>query len=148
MLYYDTGVLLKLYTEERESSAIRDFVTQRNERIPFHSLHHGECTSALELKAFRGECTREQSASALADVEDDLANRVLLPVAIDWVVAWRMCREMARAFAAETGCRTLDTLHIACARFLSIRDIVTTDSRQLHLAERVGMRPVHPLRLP
>jgi predicted nucleic acid-binding protein len=145
MLYYDTGVLLKLYTQEPESAAIRDFVVRRNERIPFHSLHHSECTTALELKAFRGECSREQSARALADVEDDLANLVLLPVDIDWGAAWRVCREMARAFAAETGCRTLDTLHIACARSLAIRGIVTTDARQRQLAERVGMRAISPL---
>ena len=145
MLYYDTSVLLKLYTQEPESPSVRAFVLARQERIPFHSLHHSECTSALELKAFRGECSREQAARALADVEDDLARRILVPVDVDWIAAWRLCREMARAFAAETGCRTLDTLHLACARSLAIRDIVTTDARQQQLAERVGMRAMSPV---
>jgi predicted nucleic acid-binding protein len=45
---------------------------------------------------------------------------------------------------SATGCRTLDTLHIACARQLAIREFVTTDRRQANLAKRLGMRVLDP----
>jgi len=50
------------------------------------------------------------------------------------------------AHAASTGCRTLDALHVACARVLSIREFVTTDERQTALARHAGMRVTNPAR--
>ncbi len=50
--YYDTGILLKLCTEEPESPAVRDFVTGRGEPIRVSELRLAECVSALRLKQF------------------------------------------------------------------------------------------------
>lgn len=50
----------------------------------------------------------------------------------------------ADAHASKTACRTLDTLHLACARQLAIRECVTTDQRQAILAKHLGMRVVDP----
>ncbi|HSH09915.1 MAG TPA: type II toxin-antitoxin system VapC family toxin [Oceanipulchritudo sp.] len=142
--YYDTGVILKLYTTERESPAVRRFVVSRKEPLHLNALHRSECVSAFRLKAFRGECSGEAAASAIADIEDDFVNGVIRPLSIDWDLAWSTCRSIADAHAAATGCRTLDTLHVACARLLGIREFVTLDKRQSLLAKRLGMRVVHP----
>lgn len=81
MYYYDTGLLVKLYTPEAESIPVQQFV---------------------------------QSI------------------------------DLARAHAAATGCRTLDTLHVACAQELGFRDFVTSDRRQAALAERLGFTVHNP----
>lgn len=143
-VYYDTGVILKLYTTESESPAVRRFVLKRNEPLNLNSLHRSECVSAFRLKAFRGECDPAAAASAIADFEDDLMNGVIRLVPVDWDLAWKTCRLIADAHAMDTGCRTLDTLHVACARILAIREFVTTDKRQSLLAKRLGMRVVNP----
>jgi predicted nucleic acid-binding protein len=143
--YYDTGVLLKLYTEETESKTIRSFVECLAASIPFHGFHQSEAASALQLKAFRGECSIEQANRAIADIEDDLAGGVLRSVNPDWNTVWEKCAQLAQAHAADTGCRTLDTLHVACARTLGFRLFVSTDARQMKLAERAGLRVVNPL---
>ncbi|CAN5448035.1 hypothetical protein BH20VER3_BH20VER3_22070 [soil metagenome] len=52
--YYDTGIILKLYTEESESDAARVLVTGRNEAISLSAVHISECTSALRLKQSAG----------------------------------------------------------------------------------------------
>ncbi len=148
MFYYDTGVLLKLYTEESESVAVRRFVVRKASPIPFHAFHRAECASALQLKAFRGECDTLQANQALADIEDDLHHGVLQPMKPDWDEVWALCAEFANRYASETGCRTLDTLHVACARVVALRDLVTTDLRQARLAEKVGMRVHSPLPKP
>ena len=140
--YYDTGVVLKLYTIEAESPAVRRFVKRGKEAIGLNSLHRSECVAAFRLKAFRGECEEDTAAQAIADMEDDLAAGVLRLVGIDWDAAWVGCRSIADTHASETGCRTLDTLHVACARQLAIREFVTTDQRQALLAKRPGMRVV------
>jgi hypothetical protein len=53
--YYDTGLLLKLYTNERNSEAVRNYVLRRREGLVFTPMHHAECVSALRLKCFRDE---------------------------------------------------------------------------------------------
>lgn len=138
--YYDTGVVLKLYTPEPESASVQRFVRRRNEPLFLNALHRSECLSAFHLKVFRGECDQETAASAIADFEDDISNGVIQLVGIDWDLAWSTCRELANAHASRSGCRTLDTLHVACARVLGLREFMTTDQRQQQLAQRVGMR--------
>jgi len=146
MRYYDTGVLLKLYTEEPESKKVRTYVVGQGDPLPFHAFHHSECTSAFHLKAFRRECTVAQANRALEDLQEDLRHGVLRRVRPDWDEVWDRCRELSLAHAAETGCRTLDTLHVACALELGYRDFVTTDKRQSALADRIGLRVCDPTR--
>ena len=144
MHYFDTGVLLKLYTVESESAAVQDFVSRRGASIPFHSFHDSECSSAFHLKAFRGECSIPQANRALEDLHEDIRNGVLCRVRPEWDDVWDRCRELSLAHAAVTGCRTLDTLHIACAIELGFRNFVTSDKRQHALAERMGLQVIDP----
>lgn len=141
-VYYDSGVLLKLYTDEEQSAAVRSFVTERGEPMRINQLHRTECTTAFRLKAFRKECDGLTAGRAVADFEDDIATGVLRLAGMDWDVVWEMCRVITDAHAVETGCRTLDALHVACARAMAIRSIVTSDRRQVELARRMGMEAI------
>ena len=147
-LYYDTGLLLKLYTHERDSDAVRKFVVRRREALAFTPLHHSECVSALRLKCFRGEAGEEEVAGALRDIESDFAAGVLRTVPVDWDAAWLRCRVLSDAHAAVTGCRTLDALHVACALLLGADQMATADARQANLARKAGLRVVNPLKPP
>lgn len=142
--YYDTGILLKLYTAESGSAAVQDFVHGRGEPIRISDLHHAECVSALRLKLFRGECTPAQSRQVLKLLGGDLRAGTLRLAAVDWGQAWCRCRELSESHAAETGARTLDTLHVACAIHLEAREFVSSDRRQIALAEKAGMEVVDP----
>lgn len=143
--YFDTGVLLKLYTLEPESDAARAFVVKRNEAIPATSLHLAESTSALKLKCFRGECTEEEANGAIADIEADLHSGVLISVGGDWEEIWTLCRFLSEHHTAKTGARTLDALHVACARQIGFREFVTTDKRQAACAKAAGLRVLSPI---
>lgn len=143
-IYYDTGVLLKLYTVEPESAAVRAFVTQAAKAIPFLDLHQSECSSALHLKAFRGECSVQQANQALGDIAEDLRSGVLNRILPDWESLWAKTIELSQAYSSTTGCRTLDTLHLAAALQLGIRQFATSDQRQSSLASHVGLRVFDP----
>lgn len=145
-IYYDTGILLKLYTPEPESPAVRAFVTDAGQAIPFLGLHQSECASAFHLKAFRGECTLAQANRALADIEEDLRSGVLSFLQPDWESIWQKTFELSQAYCASTGCRTLDTLHVATAMILGFRQIATSDTRQSTLASLLGLRVHNPTR--
>lgn len=143
--YYDTGLLLKLYTNERDSEVVREFVVRHREALVFTPIHHAECVSALRLKCFRGEAAEEEVAGALRDMDCDVAAGVLRTVPVDWDAAWMRCRILSDAHAASTGCRTLDALHVACALLLGVDLLVTADSRQATLARKAGLRVVDPM---
>jgi predicted nucleic acid-binding protein len=142
--YYDTGVLLKLYTEEAESGAARSFVTRRKEPLYLSSLHTAECTSALRLKQFRGECGPAPVAQALAHLEEDFREGVCKVLPVDWDAAWSRCAILSGAHAAATGCRTLDSLHVACAVLSAAAEFITSDERQRLLASLAGLRAINP----
>jgi len=138
-IYYDTGVLLKLYTREPESPSVRSFVVNTGQALPFTSLHRCECASAFHLKAFRNECGVSQANRALADIEADLRSGVLNLLQPDWEAVWQKTLELSIARSASTGCRTLDTLHVAAALTLGFRHFATSDRRQASLAEHLGL---------
>jgi len=142
--YYDTGILLKLYTTDPGSSAVQAFVHERREPIRISSLHHAECVSALRLKQFRGESTAAQSKKALALIAGALRAGSLRMVAVDWEQAWSRCWEMSESLAAATGARTLDTLHVACAIQLEAVEFASSDKRQIALAGKTGMEVFDP----
>ena len=139
-VYFDTGVLLKLYTEEPESDAVRSFVVSRNQPIGVSSLHLAECVSALKLKCFRRECEESEAAGAILDIESDLRAGVLIRSPINWDEAWNQCRTLSESHTSAEGTRTLDTLHIACALQLGNRHFATSDKRQATLAQRIGLK--------
>lgn len=143
-IYYDTGVLLKLYTNEPESGAVQRLVTDRGQAISITDLHLTEATSALRLKQFRGESSADQVAAALGVIEQDMRDRVLRRTAIDWPVVWTRCQTLARTETARHGLRTLDTLHVACALHLSSSQFVSTDTRQISLARACGLTVIEP----
>jgi len=145
--YYDTGLLLKLYTAEAESPAVQAFVHHREQALQITDLHHAECVSAFRLKQFRGECTVSEATRAIKLLDDDLQAGVLRMVAVEWNQVWQECRALAEAHAAQTGCRTLDSLHVASALVLGAREFITSDQRQKALASKAGltvMDPTHP----
>ena len=64
---------------------------------------------------------------------DDLRTGVLQMVGVEWNPVWNRCRSLAEAHAAQTGCRTLDALHVASALVLGAHEFITSDHRQTAL---------------
>ena len=95
--------------------------------IPFLALHHSECASALHLKAFRGVCSVAQAIRALSDLAEDLRSGVLHSIEPDWQAIWIRSACLAQSYAAITGCRTLDSLHVAGALELGYSQFVSSD---------------------
>ena len=102
-------------------------------------------TSAIQLKQFRKECTRAQARLILAHIESDQRDNILIETTIDWNQAWQKCLELSRNYAQTTGCRTLDTLHLACALITESERFVTSDERQIRMAKKVGLTTINPV---
>ena len=114
MLYLDTGCLVKLYYPEPESLAVAKAVFGK--QIIFTDLHELEMATAMQLKVFRREATREQAAAALNLVLEDLASGKLSRETVGMQSAMREAVSMSLAHSASIGCRSLDILHCALAK--------------------------------
>ena len=137
MVYLDTGCLVKLYYPEPDSELVASKTAGRP--LICTSLHDLEIASALQLKVFRREATKDQTRAARKLVIEDLDSGKL--VALDTVNTKTLNAAVALAdeHAATTGSRALDTLHCALAQALDVQAFVSTDARQLALARLIGL---------
>jgi predicted nucleic acid-binding protein len=72
-------------------------------------------------------------------LEEDIRAGVLHSITPDWRAIWARSAHLAQSYAATTGCRTLDSLHVACALKLGYARFVSSDLRQRKLAEQLGL---------
>ena len=133
-----------MYTNEPESNSVRKYIIDRNEPIPLNALHRAEFMSAIHLKVFRNELKADAATNLQKDFEDDIRSGIFHLMEIDWNEVCRICALLSSEHAAATGCRTFDTLHLACAKALNIQQFVTNDHRQIRLAKRLDFAVIQP----
>ncbi len=143
--YYDTGIFIKLYTTEPESTSVANFVKTRAKPLFITELHIAESHSALRLKEYRRECTRQNASDALEMLEHDLRSGALQLVDVDWIAVWQECARLTDQFSGQLGIRTLDTLHVSIARLVGFKEFVTSDSKQSKLAKLSGFVVTNPV---
>lgn len=138
MIYLDTGCLLKLYYPEPNSGAVA--AAAAGQQIVFSALHELEIVTAFQLKRFRGEATEEQTRRAMHLVRHDLAMGKLEPLSVDWPKVILNAAHLAQTHTAASGCRSLDLLHCALASEIEPVFFVSTDRRQIAVANEIGLR--------
>jgi predicted nucleic acid-binding protein len=141
-VYFDTGLLLKLYTIESNSALAVRLIQRHGTPILFTGLQQTELRNALFRKAARKEMTPAELKIALGRLQGDLDGGVLQIPALDWPEAWADADRLTSKYAVATQCRTLDVLHVAIALQLGVKVFATTDQRQMSLARRAGLKTV------
>ncbi len=141
-IYFDTGLLLKLYCYEANSMQAVALVQRHGVPIIFTGLHQTELRNALHRKKARGELTPTELRKALRDLQRDLDAGVLESPPLDWPQVWAKADRLTGKYVVSTSCRTLDVLHVAVAQQLGVTTFASTDQRQLLLARKVGLATV------
>lgn len=143
--YLDTGVIAKLYVLEPDSPEAARLVSAYPPPLVFTHLQALELRNALRLKVFRGEITGAELRLTLSRLAADIRAGRWTPPQYALTDVFGKAEELSRKFALVTGCRSLDTLHVAAAVVLKLRDFVTFDVRQGRLARKARLR-LRPLR--
>ena len=140
--FFDTGLVLKLIVEEALSPCMRRFVEQRKVAVPFTCLIELETENALQALRFRGAITGEQLAKARQLVASLVGEGRFdrIPLSLDAIA--RETLSLAPLVTAQTGCRTLDLMHVATAKLIVATEFVSTDKRQLQAAALCGLKTV------
>ena len=141
-LYYDSGVLVKLYVREDRSDEVTRFVARRGESVAVNRLHELEIRNALRLKRFRDEIDDVQLAASLGMIAADFAERRLIRHEADWQVIHDEAERLSAVTGATVGVRTIDVIHIAAALTQMANGLVSFDRRQLAAARMSGLRVV------
>ena len=138
-LYYDSGVLVKLYVREEFSDAVARFLVGRREAVIINDLHEIEMRNALRLKRFREEIDGDQLAASMAMLSSDLATRRLIRVGVDWQSVFAEAERLSVTTTIGTGVRTIDLLHVAAALNQGASGLVSLDHRQRAAARHTSL---------
>ena len=141
-IYFDTGLLLKLYSYEPNSPLAITLIQSHGTPILLSGLQQTELRNALHRKRARREMTAVQLKRALRDLQRDLDGGVLRIPQVDWPEVWARADRLTTKYVRITSCRTLDVLHVAVALQLGVKLFGTTDQRQLLLARKAGLKIV------
>lgn len=84
MVYFDTGLLVKLYCPEPDVEMAHQLVSRLNSQIPFTDIHSLEIRNAFRLKLFRGELELSEVRTALRVLDEELAAGRLTKPEVDF----------------------------------------------------------------
>lgn len=141
-IYFDTGLLLKLYVAEENSRKAVMLAEKYGVPICLTGFQHAELRNALHRKCARKEITRQNLRASLTHIQGDLDTQVLRSPELDWNAILATAHRLTDRYALSVPCRTLDTLHIATALELKIPVLGSTDARQITLAKKAGLKVV------
>lgn len=102
-------------------------------------LHLAEWVHAVEQHVFRGQMSASTARRVYQDFERDQRNGAWVQTPLP-ESTFEKATDIARAHVAQTGTRTLDTLHVAAALELKAERFWTFDDRQAKLAKAVGLK--------
>jgi hypothetical protein len=144
MLYLDTSALLKLYVREEGSEAVQSAVAGQARPIPVWDALEMEFTNALWQKVFWKEIKAADARRQLGLFEERRKRGLYFTPELSRSRLLERFRTLAER-TPETGCRTMDVVHVAAALELDAELLVSFDERQRRLAKLSGLR-CQPLR--
>lgn len=137
-VYADTSFLVSLYYLDAHSAEAARRVNPGPELF-LTPLAELELANALQLRVFRGEASAAEIHAARKELDGDIRAGVFSAVQMP-VEAYELARRISTKRTAALGGRTLDILHVACAKLLQTDKFWTFDVRQAELARAEGLR--------
>jgi predicted nucleic acid-binding protein len=139
-LYADTSFLFSYYSSDANSARADHWRQAHPYPLLFTALHRLELRNALELSVFLKRSSPELAKLAWLTVEADLQSSLLLAVDVSFVQLARLAETLVISHTAKLGSRSLDLLHVAIAKALTVEEFVTFDQRQANLANQSGLK--------
>lgn len=137
--YLDTGLVLKLVINEPLSETLQKWLNKRRISIPYSRLIEVEFENTLQAKCFRAEIDIRQIRECQKLLRDLLSEGKLFRPELSLDEVMLEALELMPQITPQTGCRTLDLLHVVSAKKLGYSEFVTTDKRQASAAQLLGL---------
>lgn len=137
-IYADSSFFVSLYVKDRHSWQVQQLSVHRP-RVWFTPLHKAEWVHAIEQHVFRGQMSHSAAQRVHGELERDQRQGLWIDAVLPDAI-FDVATQLARLHVAQTGTRTLDTLHVAAALELKAERFWTFDERQAKLAKAAGLR--------
>lgn len=137
-VYADTSFLVSLYYLDAHSAEAARRVNP-GPKLFLTPLAELELVNALQLRVFRGEASPAEIHAARKELDGDIRAGVFSAAQMP-LEAYELARRISTKRTASLGGRTLDILHVACAKLLQADRFWTFDVRQAELARAEGLR--------
>jgi len=143
MNYADTGMLIKSYVEEENSSLADRILHSLGAPFFYSHLHEIEIPNAIRLKVFRGEISQAQSETAFGAFRSDIDSGRLARFSYDLDGIFSAAERLSLKHSARIGARSMDLLHIAAALEAGCTHFASLDELQRECAALEGLT-IHP----
>ncbi|MFP4157433.1 MAG: type II toxin-antitoxin system VapC family toxin [Opitutales bacterium] len=142
MIYADSSFLVSLYLCDANSAVARQEMKHHPGGVALSRIAGLEVKNAFRLALYRQWIQPIQEARLQVLFDADSAGGFLraVPFATDEIFS--EAERLSRLQTAISGNRSLDVLHIACARVADLEVFASFDGRQRKLAESVGLQLV------
>ena len=137
--YPDSSFVISLYCNDKNTEEARRFMARHPEALAFNPYHRLEVFNGLRLRVHRGDMTKEERATVLRRIDENLSDGILAHVPLPWTDALRKAEQLSADHAEHIGSRSADTLHVAVAMLVGTRRFLSFDKRQRELANAVGL---------
>lgn len=142
VVYADSSFIVSLYLRDANSAAARQAMKEYPAGIALSRIAGLEVKNAFRLALYRQwiQAIQEARVQSLFDEDSDGGFLRSVPFATDEIFS--EAERLSRSHSKHFGSRSLDVLHVACARVIELQDFASFDARQRELAESVGLRVV------
>jgi predicted nucleic acid-binding protein len=138
VIYLDTSAFLKLYIREAGSEFVQEIVTSQDDPLPVWDLLQAEVINALRLKVFWQDIRVDEANRLIKLFDERLQRGQYFVPEVDRHVLLSDSRSLGE-HTPQTGCRTMDILHVACALQTRPVHFLSFDGRQRDLATLAGL---------
>jgi predicted nucleic acid-binding protein len=138
ILYFDAAFIAKFYLQEPEREAVRA-IAESSAGVVSLIIGRLETELAFSRKLREGVLTRKGHETLLAQFEIDCGDGLWnwLPVTDELIAA---AQKTTRGLPAGTFVRSLDALHLTCARWHGYERIYSNDRNLTRAAPHFGLQ--------
>lgn len=142
MIYADSSFLVSLYLRDANAAAARREMKIHPREIALSRLAALEVRNAFRLAVFRGWITQDQENRLQTLFHLDLNGGFLRPIPFSSDEIFAQAERLSKTHTATSGNRSLDLLHLACARLAELKVFASFDGRQRKLASAIELHVV------
>lgn len=142
----DTSFLCALYREQMNSSSADAYLKKLSGGLQVSSLLLFEFRQAVHFQIYLNKKDRskgyseEQGEQMLQDMQSDLGGKVIIVLPVEWSDVHYIAERLSKTYTKKSGFRFTDTLHVATALHLGVKEFLTFDLHQKKLAHAEGLK--------
>ena len=138
MIYCDTAYLLKWYLDEEGSAEVRDLIGNQTE-VASASLARLELSAAFHRKLREGNLSVGAHRAVTRQFRSDCSAAIWAWVDVDDQIVSAACQRYEK-LSSRIFLRTVDALHLTCAKENGFREIYSNDRHMLVAAKYFGLK--------